>query len=107
MRISLVGIRKSSHSAHHPQDVVVGGIHTHLGAGGSAHGVVGHGDQQSGVVNARQVASAAGLVLLRGQSKGVHVDTHSRHVGVVLVGLHQVEVVTLTHSEAVVAVQLE
>ena len=50
---SLITICESTHTTHHAEHVVVGGIHTHLGAGGSAHGVVGHGDQQSGVVNAR------------------------------------------------------
>jgi hypothetical protein len=46
-------------------------------------------------------------VLLRLESKGVHVDTNGRAVGVVLVGLDQVEVVTVTHRESVVAVELE
>jgi len=46
-------------------------------------------------------------VLLRGERKGIHVDAHGRHVGVVLVGLHQVEVVALTHREAVVSVELD
>ena len=46
-------------------------------------------------------------MLLRGQGKGVHVDTHGRHVGVVLVGLHLVEVAALAHGEPVVAVQLD
>jgi len=46
-------------------------------------------------------------VLLRGQGKGVDVDTHRRHVGVVLVGLHLVKVASLTHGETVVTVELE
>ena len=46
-------------------------------------------------------------MLLRGQSEGVHVDTHGRHVGVVLVGLHLVEIAALAHGEAIVSVQLE
>ena len=46
-------------------------------------------------------------MLLRGQGKGVHVDAHGRHVGVVLVGLHLVEVASLAHREPVVAVQLD
>jgi hypothetical protein len=47
------------------------------------------------------------LVLFRLESKAVHVDTNSWDVGVVLVRLHPVEVVTVTHREAVVAVELE
>jgi len=46
-------------------------------------------------------------VLLRLQGERVHVDTHGRDVGVVLVGLHQVEVLALTLSEPVVAVELD
>ncbi len=44
---------------------------------------------------------------LRLESEGVHVDTNSGDVGVVLVRLHKVEVSTLTHLETVVAVELE
>ena len=46
-------------------------------------------------------------MLLGLQSKAVHVDTHCRDVGVVLVRLHQIEVCTLAHLETVVAVQLQ
>ncbi len=46
-------------------------------------------------------------MLLRRQSERVHVDAHRGDVGVVLEGLHQVEVVAVAHLEAVVAVQLE
>jgi len=47
------------------------------------------------------------LVLFRLESKGVHIDTNSRDVGVVLVRLDPVEVVALTHGETVMAVELE
>jgi len=46
-------------------------------------------------------------VLLRAEGEGVHVDAHRRHVRVVLVGLHLVEIAALTDREAVVAVELE
>ncbi len=46
-------------------------------------------------------------MLFRLEREAVHVDTHRRDVGVVLVRLDPVEVVTVTHREAVVAVQLE
>ena len=104
---SLVRVRQAAHSTHHAQHVVVGSIHTHGGAGRSTNGVVGDGQQQSGVIDTGQVASARGLVLLRGQGEGVYVHTHGRHVGVVLVRLHLVEVAALTHGKPVVAVELE
>ena len=104
---SLVRIREAPHTTHHAEHVVVRRIHAHLGARRRAHRVVGHRQQQRRVVNAGQVARAAGLVLLRGEREGIHVDAHRRHVRVVLVGLHQVKVVTLTHREAVVAVELD
>ena len=46
-------------------------------------------------------------MLLRAKGKGVHVDTAVRGTGVVLEGLHNVEVRTLTLGEAVLAVKLE
>jgi len=46
-------------------------------------------------------------VLLRLESKRVHVDSDGRNVGVVLVRLNQVEVVAVANLEAVVAVELE
>jgi len=46
-------------------------------------------------------------VLLGLESEGVDVDTNGRDVGVVLVGLHLVEIATLAHLETVVAVELE
>ena len=46
-------------------------------------------------------------MLLRLEGEGVHVDTNRRDVGVVLVGLDQVEVATLTLVEAIVAVELD
>ena len=104
---SLVRIREAPHTTHHAEHIVVRRIHAHLGARRRAHRVVGHRQQQRRVVNAGQVARAAGLVLLRGEREGIHVDAHRRHVRVVLVGLHQVKVVTLTHREAVVAVELD
>ena len=46
-------------------------------------------------------------MLLGLESKGVHVDTNGRAVGVVLVGLDHVEVGTLTNIKSVVAVELD
>ena len=106
-RILLIRVCQSPHAAHDTQNIVVGGIHTHSGAGCSAHGIIRHRQQDGGVINTGQVASAAGLVLLGLQSKAIDVDTHSRHVGVVLEGLHLVEVASLAALEPVVAVQLQ
>jgi hypothetical protein len=46
-------------------------------------------------------------VLLRLEREGVHVDTNSRDVGVVLVRLDPVEVVAIAHLESIMAVELE
>ena len=45
--------------------------------------------------------------MFRLESKGIHVDTNSWDVGVVLVRLYPVEVVTITDLETIVAVELE
>ena len=107
MDSQLITIGKAAHARHNAEHVVVGRIHTHRGAGRRANRVVGHREQDGRVINARQVASTRGLVLLGLQSERVHVDAHRGHVGVVLEGLHLVEVATLAALEAVVAVELE
>ena len=103
---SLVGISKSAHTTHNSQHVIVRRIDPHLGRLAAAHRVVGQSQHQRGVVNTGHVAAAAGLVVLGVQGERVHVDAHRGDVGVVLEGLHQVEVLALTLRETVMAVQL-
>jgi len=62
---------------------------------------------EDSVINAREVAAAAGLVLFRAKGKGVYVDTSVGGTGVVLEGLDYVKVAALTLREAVLAVELE
>jgi hypothetical protein len=62
---------------------------------------------QGSIVNSGEVASSAGLVLLRPQGKGVHVDTLIRVSGVRLVRLHPREVGSFTLRETILAVKLE
>ena len=102
----LSSIRESqtSHARHNAEHVVVRRVHTHRGAGRRANRIVGHRQQDGRVINTRQVASAAGLVLLGLESEGVDVDTNGRDIGVVLVGLHLVEIASLANLETVVAV---
>ena len=103
----LIRVRESSHTAHNSQHVIIGSIHANSRAQVRANRVVRHGKKQRGVVNSRQVARATWLMLLWLQSKRVHVNTNSRDVGVVLVRLHPIEVVTITHLESVVTVKLQ
>ena len=103
----LVGVSETTHAAHDTENVVVGSIDANLGSLDTLNGSVGENKLKSSVVNAREVATAAGLVLLRAQGKGVHVDTGVGSGGVVLVWLDGVEVGTLTLREAVLAVKLE
>jgi len=65
------------------------------------------GKLKGGVVDTRHVASAAWLVFFGLEAEGVHVDTGGGAVGVVLVGLNQVEVATFASGESVVAVKLD
>jgi len=71
--------------------------------GGGGGGV--HGDSNLGIVNAGEVAGTSGLVLLRLESEGVGVHTSVRVAGVVVEGLHLVEVLALLLLEAVLAVK--
>uniref|UniRef100_A0A6C0I6K7 Uncharacterized protein n=1 Tax=viral metagenome TaxID=1070528 RepID=A0A6C0I6K7_9ZZZZ len=103
----LVGVSEASHAAHDTENVVVGSIDANLGSLDTLNGSVGENKLESSVVNAREVATAAGLVLFGAKGKRVNVDTGVGSGGVVLVGLHGVEVGTLTLREAVLAVKLE
>ena len=103
----LVRVREATHSAHNAEHVVVSSINPHSRRQVGANSVVRDRQQQSRVVDTRQVARARRLVLLRLQSERVHVDTDGGDVGVVLERLDPVEVVAVANLEAVVAVELE
>ena len=103
----LVGVGEPSHATHDTENVVVSGIDTNLGSLDTLNSSVGENKLKSSVVNAREVARAAWLVLLGAQGKGVHVDAGVGGGSVVLVGLHGVEVGAFTLREAVLAVKLE
>ena len=66
-----------------------------------------HGHSDLGVVDAGEVAGTSGLVLLGLQREGVSVHTGRGVAGVVVEGLHLVEVLTLLLLEAVLAVEDE
>jgi len=102
-----VHVYQHVNARHNTKNVVVRGVHANGGRQVGANCVVGDRQQQGRVVDTRQVARSTGLVLLRLQGKRVHIDTNSGDVGVVLVGLNQVEVVAVANLEAVVAVELE
>lgn len=95
------------YAAHNAQNVVINCIHADLGGGGSRNSWAGEHQLENGVVNAREVAGARGLVFLRAEGKGIHVDSSVGVASVVLEGLHDVEVGSLTLREAVLAVELE
>jgi len=62
---------------------------------------------KSSVINSRKVARATWLMLFGLQRKGIHVDSRSRNVGVVLIRLDKVEIRAKTLRETVVAVKLK
>ena len=103
----LVGVREAAHARHNAEHVVVDGVDAHLRRVVRVDGVVGEREQQRRVINTREVAAAAGLVLLGLEGERVHVDADRGDVGVVLVRLHQVEVASLALRETVVSVELD
>ena len=104
----LVAVRETAHARHDAEHVVVHRVHTDLRAKTSrTNRVVGERKEERRVINTREVARAAGLVLLGLEGKRVDVDADRGDVGVVLVGLDQVEVASLTLREAVVTVELD
>jgi len=66
-----------------------------------------HGDGDLRVVDAREVAGTGRLVLLGLEREGVRVHTGVRGTGVVVKGLHLVEVLTLLSLEAILTVEDE
>ena len=104
---NLVAVGQTTHTAHYAQHVVVGGVHTYLSGAGTRDGRVRQNQLESGVIDAAEIARARRLVLLRAQGERVDIDTGVRGTGVVLVGLHQVEVGSLTLREAVLTVKLK
>ena len=85
------------------EDVVVARKHVH---GGRVTGGVGN-NLDLGIINAGEVASAGGLVLLGLEREGVGVHTGSGAAGVMVVRLDLVEVLTLLLLETVLAVEDE
>jgi len=82
------------------EDVVVGGEHVH-----GSRGTGSHLDGNLRVIDAGEVASAGGLVLLGLEREGVGVHTGSGAAGVMVVRLDLVEVLTLLLLEAVLTVE--
>jgi hypothetical protein len=60
---------KATHTAHNSKNVIVGSIDTYLGSLGSFNGGVGKNKLEGSIVNAREVACSAGLMLFRSQSE--------------------------------------
>ena len=104
---SSITVRYARHTAHHPQHVVVYGVHTDLGGVDTGNRGARQDKLESSIVNTREVARAGRLVLLGAQGEGVHVDASVGAAGVMLEGLDLVEVGSLALREAVLAVKLE
>ena len=103
----LVAVRQATHAAHHAEHVVVDGVDADRGSVLVLDRVHGHSEVQRRLVDTREVAAAARLVLLRLQGKRVDVHADRRGAGVVLPRLDAVEVPALTLVEAVLAVELD
>jgi len=82
------------------EDVVVGGEHVH-----GSRGTGSHLDGNLRVIDAGEVASTGGLMLLGLEREGVGVHTGSGAAGVMVVRLDLVEVLTLLLLEAVLTVE--
>ena len=85
------------------EDVVVDREHVH----GGGRGTAGDGDSDLRVIDPGEVAGTGGLMLLGLEREGVRVDTGVGAAGVVVVGLHLVEVLTRLFLETVLAVEDE
>ena len=92
------------YATHDSQNVIVYCVHV---SGAGPHALL-ELEVEGGVVDPGEVTRAGRLVLLGLEGEGVDVDAgRPGDVGVVLVGLHEVEVAAVLGVEAVVAVQLQ
>lgn len=70
----LIGVREATHTTHDTENVVVDGVDVEVhgvvgksrGIDGTSEGVSAIAELKDGIINTRKVASARGLVLLRG-----------------------------------------
>ena len=104
---NLVRVGKTTHARHDTKDVVVGGVDANLGGITATDSVVRDNKLEGGVVDAREIAGARRLVLLRAKGERVDIDAGVRGAGVELVRLDEVEVGALALREAVLTVKLE
>ncbi len=103
----LITVSQAAHPRHYPEHVVVGCVDAHLRGRSTLNRGVGENELEGGIVNAREVAGARWLVLLRAESKRVDVDTSVGGAGVAEERLDKVEVRAFTLREAVLTVELE
>ena len=103
----LITICQAPHSAHDAEDIIICGIDTDLSSGCALHCGVGENELKGGIVNAREVACAGRLVLLRPEGERVHVDAGVGCASVGEEGLNKVKVGSLALREAILAVELE
>ena len=100
-------IRYAAHAGHHSQHVVRVGIDTNLGGGSSGNSSRGQHQLESGVIDSGEVAGTGWLMFLRPECEGINVDAGIGSTGVVLEGLNNVEVGSLSLGDAVLAVELQ
>jgi hypothetical protein len=103
--MNLVCVCYTTHATSDTEDIVVEGEDPKL-----ARGTVGftiNSELKSSVINTREVARSRGLVFNGVKSEGVDVDTSLGDTGEVLVGLDEIEVITVAGVETIVTVELE
>ena len=104
--MNLVRVRKTTHTTHDTEDVVVGRVDTNFRGRCTFNAGVRKNKLKCGVVNAREVACARWLMFFGAESKRVNINTSVGSTCVVLEWLDKVEVCTFTLREAVLAIEL-
>ena len=100
-------IGNARHARHYAEHVVRVGINTDLSSGNTGNSVGRKDKLKGGIVDSGEVARAAWVMLLRAQGKGIHVDASVGSTGVVLEGLDNVEVRSLSLGDSVLSVELQ
>lgn len=103
--MNLICVCHATHAACNTEDIVVESEDPKLARGSVGFTI--DGKLESSVINTREVARSRWLVFNGVKSEGIDVDTSLGNTGEVLVGLDEIEVITVAGIKAVVTVELE
>lgn len=103
----LIAVSKTTHTTHHAEHIVIGGIDTDLRGTVTRDSLVGENKLEGGIINTREIAGSRRLVFLGAERERVYIDASIWRTGVVLEWLYHIEVTSLALRVSVLSIKLE